>query len=458
MATRVPAGLIDFDAFLRGAQGAQQINLANQKQAVQDIASDFQIRNMLQDDNDRRVAREAGTYLSTLPINRLSAAAPNNGMSEADHLIAQRDAIMNDPFFQENSPEFQQQVLKTLTDSAKVKMQDLNRTGAIDEVAKLANSFGQVPSVSDATAAVASGDLNASVDAINRTFGTQFAVDAQGNVQVGNLSVPAQIALPAAAQRGFVGALEAAMKYDQEQRGLATQSRNEQIEQATMAAQLQRLGVDPTSLGLPNVSGVASPAAPAQPTSPLTTPTTGNAGMDALDNWIRQQQGGPALTVPAVPERAGVSPNSVATPTTAQTPVNQPAAQPNVAVPAANPVEDWRTLLSSDVPTPNSPQAVQQIESQVGRLSTALSGARISKDELQNSLAAIGDSIATARRDRSLSGAQRNQLIGQLRQRQRALQSEFNRTDNLEKQTSSKLTALTDALKVGQAFVTATQR
>lgn len=250
-------GLIDFNAFLGGIESAQRLNRQNQLLENQIFRENREIMEMLQTDEEKRIKRDAGRYLSTIPLNRISAAARDqSGMSSADHAIAQLRAIEQDPYFQQNTPEFQNEVLNSLAESAAVQMQQYLKSGEVNELAKLAEAFGQVDPLAQGTRAAARGASQTEANAINRQWGTSFQVDPEGNITVGEYTAPAGVVLAAAARGGHAQALSAAMEWAQAQQGIQAQQKEADINRVYQALALQQMGVAPSvleSLGLPHV-------------------------------------------------------------------------------------------------------------------------------------------------------------------------------------------------------------
>ena len=295
-------GLIDFNAFLGGIESAQKLNRQNQLMENQIFRENHEIMNMLQTDEDKRIKRDAGRYLSTIPLNRISAVARDkSGMSSADHAIAQLRAIEQDPYFQQNAPEFQNQVLNSLAESAAVQMQQYLKSGEVNELAKLAEAFGQVDPLAQGTRAAARGASQDELNAVNRQWGMNLQMDADGNIAIGDYSAPAHIIIPAAARGGHASAVSAAMEWDQSQQGIKTRQDEADINKVYQALALQQLGVDPSvleKLGLTPVPLIADDKPQANPTAtPQANPTANTPVV-------------PTQTVP--PSNDGVSTNTPA--------------------------------------------------------------------------------------------------------------------------------------------------
>lgn len=263
-------GLIDFNAFLGGVQAAQNLNRQNQLIENRIFRENRDIMDMLRTEEEKRIQRDAGRYLSTIPLNRISAVARDqSGMSSADHAIAQLRAIENDPYFQQNTPEFQNQVLNKLAESAAIQMQQYLKSGEVNELAKLAEAFGQVDPLAQGTRAAARGVSQTEAEAINRQWGTSLQVDPEGNVMVGDINAPAHVVLPAAARGGYAEAVNKAREWAQAQQGIAVQQTDADVSRVYQALALQQIGVDPSvleRLGLTPVPMLPSVQPSAQPT------------------------------------------------------------------------------------------------------------------------------------------------------------------------------------------------
>lgn len=263
-------GLIDFNAFLGGVQGAQNLNRQNQLTENQIFRENRDIMEMLRTDEEKRIQRDAGRYVSSIPLNRISAVSRDqSGMSSADHAIAQLRAIEDDPYFQQNTPEFQNQVLNSLAESAAVQMQQYLKSGEVNELAKLAQAFGQVDPLAQGTRAAARGASQTEAEAINRQWGTSLQVDPEGNVMVGDINAPAHVVLPAAARGGYAEAVNKAREWAQAQQGIDVQQNDADVNRVYQALALQQMGVDPSvleGLGLTPVPMLPSVQPSAQPT------------------------------------------------------------------------------------------------------------------------------------------------------------------------------------------------
>lgn len=263
-------GLIDFNAFLGGIESAQRLNRQNQLMENQIFRENREIMDMLRTEEEKRVQQDAGRYLSTIPLNRISAVARDkSGMSSADHAIAQLRAIEQDPYFQQNTPEFQNQVLNKLAESAAIQMQQYLKSGEVNELAKLAEAFGQVDPLAQGTRAAARGASQTEADAINRQWGTSLQVDPEGNVMVGDINAPAHVVLPAAARGGYAEAVNKAREWAHAQQGIAVQQSDADVNRVYLALALQQIGVDPSvleRLGLTPVPMLPSVQPSTQPT------------------------------------------------------------------------------------------------------------------------------------------------------------------------------------------------
>lgn len=304
-------GLIDFNAFLGGVQGAQNLNRQNQLTENQIFRENRDIMEMLRTDEEKRIQRDAGRYVSSIPLNRISAVSRDqSGMSSADHAIAQLRAIEDDPYFQQQTPEFQNQVLNSLAESAAVQMQQYLKSGEVNELAKLAQAFGQVDPLAQGTRAAARGASQTEAEAINRQWGTSLQVDPEGNVMVGDINAPAHVVLPAAARGGYAEAMNKAREWAQAQQGITVQQNDADVNRVYQTLALQQMGVDPSvleGLGLTPVPMLPTVQPSAQPTvNPLSQLPMG------------VPQGGVPASTPVVP-----------TNTTASTPASTPVVPSN---------------------------------------------------------------------------------------------------------------------------------
>lgn len=209
MATRSPYSL-DPMAFIRGQEAARNANWQDYSRSQQSYKMALDREQWIDQMDDLRFNREAQSYTAPLITNLQRAA--DAGVNSSDYLIQQREQVMADPAFQSMAPEVQMRVLDSLGNAARLRIQDLQRTGQFDDVARLTAAYNIVDPVMDIDRAGQAGGI----EAILATRG--LTADADGMVDIGGTRVPAAIAALglARSQGQFAGILPDVVRYIQE--------------------------------------------------------------------------------------------------------------------------------------------------------------------------------------------------------------------------------------------------
>lgn len=259
MATRSPYS-IDPMAFIRGADAARNANWQDFTRSHQSHQMALQREQWSDQMDDLRFNREAQSYTAPLITNLQRAA--DAGVNSADFLIQQREQVLADPAFQSMPPETQMRVLDSLGNAARLRVQDLQRTGQFDDVARLTSAYNIVDPVMAIDRAGQTGDIAA----ILATRG--LVADADGMVDIGGTRIPAAVvALGLARSQGqFSGALPDVVRYIQDaERRKQEQDALEQMQRLFGGTPVPVEGVPATPTGVPGTPGAQPQAANAVP-------------------------------------------------------------------------------------------------------------------------------------------------------------------------------------------------
>lgn len=179
---------IDFMAFARGAAAGRDANWIDEVRANKRIEMDAKRGETLRQIQDREWDREAQRFTSTMMRNRQFAA--DAGVSPTDYLITQREQLLEDPNFRYMQPEVQQRILNQIGMAARTHMEELTNTGRLQDALRVGQAFGMTPSPTEVHAAGQTGESARILDSVNRRFGTNYAVDDEGFVDVNGINIP----------------------------------------------------------------------------------------------------------------------------------------------------------------------------------------------------------------------------------------------------------------------------
>lgn len=195
MATRGVGG-IDFNALIHGRRLAEQDWREMQRERRTQEAFDLKHEEALEQRALRLHNREAQAYLAPLLTNFQRMA--DAGVSPTEAFVRQREAIMDDPAFQQMAPEVQQQIITSLSQSAAVRIENAQQAGQLDDVGRLLTAMGveERQFAGPVAQAIQSGDLQTQLDALSDELGIELNVTEDGMVEFDGHQVPAIEIIP----------------------------------------------------------------------------------------------------------------------------------------------------------------------------------------------------------------------------------------------------------------------